>query len=196
MMQNSIKIAITGGIGSGKSTVADIIREQGYDVLSCDDIYKQLLKDKNFVKKLAVEFGDILTEEQELDRRKLSAVVFSDKQKLIKLNNLTHPQIMKKAFEEMKGKPVCFCEVPLLFEGGYEKFFDKIIVVTRDLDSRINSVAKRDKISVDEVKNRINNQYNYEISSFEKYYVIHNNLNFAYLRDSVMKIISSVKNLK
>ena len=90
MTQNNVKIAITGGIGSGKSTVAEIIAKQGYTVISCDAIYSRLLSDKEFVNVLSAEFGDILTEEGTLDRKRLSTVVFSDKAKLAKLNEITH----------------------------------------------------------------------------------------------------------
>lgn len=193
MTQNNLKIAITGGIGSGKSAVADIIVGQGYNVLSCDKIYSELLSDKNFILKLSDEFGDILTTEGELDRKKLSAIVFSDRVKLLKLNSLTHPEIMRRALEKMKGKGIWFCEVPLLFENGFEKYFDNVIVVLREKSARIASVAERDKITQEEIEKRVNSQFDYDNSTFEEYYVIHNNLNFEDLIKQTKKIIQKIQ---
>ena len=97
MTQNNIKIAVTGGIGSGKTTVCDIIKEQGYSVISCDEIYNRLLRDKSFLNSLVSEFGHILNGDGTLSRKKLSEIVFSDKDKLARLNEITHPEIMKEA---------------------------------------------------------------------------------------------------
>lgn len=191
-MQSNLKVAITGGIGSGKSTVSGIIARMGYNVLSCDEIYLQLLKDKGFLNLLAVEFGDILNPEGGLDKNKLSEIVFSDKNKLNRLNEITHPQIINKALSRMSVGGIWFCEVPLLFEEGYENLFDKVIVVLRDKSARIASVAQRDNLSLQEVNLRINAQYNYDNSSFEKYYVIHNNLNITYLQAETAKIVEKI----
>lgn len=192
MTQNKFKIAITGGIGSGKSTVAKIISEQGYKVLSCDEIYGQLLKDEGFLKLLTNEFGDILTGEGQLDRAKLSAIVFNDKEKLQCLNNITHTSIMNSAYRQMEEKGICFLEVPLLFEGGYEKDFDAVIVVLRDIRKRIHSVTQRDKIEENAVISRINNQINYDNINLTEYYVIHNNSDYNDLRKKVLEILNNV----
>lgn len=192
-MQSNLKIAITGGIGSGKSTVAKIISDNGYSVISCDEIYKQLLKDKNFLSKLCAEFGDILTNKGELDRKKLSDIVFNDKEKLKILNNLTHPQIMDKAVRRMENKGICFCEVPLLFEGGYERLFDKIIIVMRNTEDRIKSVIERNGADPISVQTRINSQFDYDNIEFAKYYVIHNNADFADLRLKTLDLLKQIE---
>ena len=193
MTQNNVKIAITGGIGSGKSTVAKIIAESGYPVISCDEIYKELLTDSNFLNKLSSEFGVILTPDGTLSRNKLSAIVFSDSSKLAKLNEITHPTIMDSALNQMSGEGLFFCEVPLLFENGYEKLFDNSIVILRDNALRISAVSMRDDKTENEVKKRINNQFDYNNSEFKEYYVIHNNLNFSNLRKEVIKIIEKIE---
>lgn len=89
MMQNNIKIAVTGGIGSGKSSVCQIIRSAGFPVLSCDEIYAELCADKKFLERLCEEFGDILYADGSLNRKKLSQIAFNDEAALKKLNNLT-----------------------------------------------------------------------------------------------------------
>mgnify|MGYP001032811519 CR=1 FL=1 len=193
MTQNNVKIAITGGIGSGKSTVAEIIAKQGYKVISCDAIYSRLLSDKEFVNVLSAEFGDILTEEGTLDRKRLSTVVFSDKAKLAKLNEITHPAIMERALKEMSGEGIYFCEVPLFFENNFEKLFDGVIVILRDKSIRISAVTERDDKTESEVVSRINNQFDYDNSKFEEYYVIHNNRNLKNLQSETLKIIEKIK---
>ncbi len=191
MTQNNVKIAITGGIGSGKSTVAEIIAKQGYTVISCDAIYSRLLCDKEFVNVLSAEFGDILTEEGTLDRKRLSTVVFSDKAKLAKLNEITHPAIMERALKEMSGEGIYFCEVPLFFENNFEKLFDGVIL--RDESIRILAVTERDDKTESEVVSRINNQFDYDNNKFEEYYVIHNNRNLKNLQSETLKIIEKIK---
>ena len=193
MKQSSLKIAITGGIGSGKSTVAKFIAEQGFNVVSCDAVYTELLEDCKFVQKLSEEFDCCITEEGKLDKSKLSALVFNDKSKLDKLNGLTHPAIMEKALSLMGGNGISFCEVPLLFENGFERFFDGVIVVLRDINLRIQAAAKRDNITENQVKLRIKSQFDYDNSDLQKYYVIHNNGNLADLYGQTIKIIEKLK---
>ena len=192
MMQSNLKIAITGGIGSGKSTVASIVSEQGYSVISCDKVYGQLLENETFIKQLSSEFGDILNYGK-LDRKKLAEIVFCDKKKLQRLNEITHPLIMKSVFKQMSGEKIAFCEVPLLFEKGYEEYFDAVIVVLRDKGERIKSVVERDNISEESVLLRINSQFDYENADFSKCYVIHNTLDIVDLRNKTIKIINELK---
>ena len=193
MTLNNRKIAITGGIGSGKSTVAKIIEQQGYKVISCDNIYNQLLQEKAFIDALSSKFEGVINIDGTLDRKKLSSIVFNDSKKLQKLNSITHPAIMKRAFEQMQNGKIFFCEVPLLFECGYEDSFDGVIVVLRDKERRISDIVKRDKKSVAEANLLINNQFNYDNSIFEKYYVIHNNGTLSELQAEVLKIIKELE---
>lgn len=191
-----MRVAITGGIGSGKSTVAQIIESRGYKVFSCDKIYNDLLSDRGFVISLASEFGDILDLNGNLDRKKLSALVFSDKEKLKTLNSITHPKIIKQALKLTDCKDISFCEVPLLFENGFEKLFDSIIVVLRDFDKRINAVSERDNLERNSVIERANSQLNYELNDFKEYYVIHNDGNFEQLSAKTVEILSNLINKK
>ena len=192
MMQNNIKIAVTGGICSGKSTVSKVIEEQGYNVLSCDEIYSDLLKDTRFINLLSKEFGDIKNIDGSLNRSRLSDIVFSDGEKLNKLNAITHPKIMQIAMKKMSGKGIHFCEVPLLFEGGFEQLFDNIIVVLRDKDERINELMQRSKLDRNQAVLRINCQFEYENYNFAKYYVIHNDANLTQLKNKTVDILAKI----
>lgn len=196
MKQNKIRIAVTGGIGSGKSTVCKIIHSLGYPVYSCDEVYKSVLRDGQTVAELVKEFGEqILNFDGSLNRPALSAIVFGDEEKLKNLNNITHPKIFKKLFEiSADDKGVVFYEVPLLFEGGYEKLFDSVLVVLRDKKKRIDCVMKRDNLSEEEVISRLNKQYNYDIEHFAKYYVIHNDGNIDDLMREATNFLSKIAN--
>lgn len=192
MTQNNVKIAITGGICSGKSTVAKIIKEKGYTVLSCDEIYCELLNDVNFINLIDDEFKGIKNSDGTLDRKKLSQVVFGDSVKLKKLNSITHPQIMQRAIEQMSDDGMFFCEVPLLFEGGFEQLFDNVIVVLRDEDARVNELVKRNRIDENQAILRIKSQYDYQNSDFIKYYVIHNDGNLIDLQQKTLNTLAKI----
>ncbi len=191
MKQNNIKIAITGGIGSGKSTVASIISDMGYPMYSCDKIYENLLTDLELIRSVTEEFGDVLTQGC-IDKNKIAVSVFADERKLKKLNEITHPIIMRKVIDLMSCHEISFCEVPLLFEGGYEKLFDYVIVVLRDMEDRIQSVAERDKLSTESVLNRIKTQLDYSNSDFAQYYAIHNTANINVLVEKTREILNKI----
>jgi dephospho-CoA kinase len=192
MKQNSLKFAITGGIGSGKSTVAEIIKRKGYAVFSCDEIYKELLLDAEFKAKLSLNFDGIISADGSLDRSKLSEIVFNDKSALKRLNALTHPAIIEEVLKKSSGQKISFTEVPLLFESGLEKYFDGIIVILRDMDKRIAAVSVRDKIDRERAILRIKSQLNYENYDFAKYYVIHNDSNFEDLKAKTENILEKI----
>ncbi|MDE7082773.1 MAG: dephospho-CoA kinase [Clostridia bacterium] len=192
MMQSNFKFAITGGIGSGKSTVAEIIRRQNYVVLSCDEIYKELLQRPEFIEKLGREFNGVINPDGTLNRGALSEKVFADTVALEKLNSITHPAIMEEVLKKTEGYRLSFTEVPLLFENGFESYFDGVIVVLRNLEDRIVAVSKRDKIAAENVILRVKSQFNYENCNFAKYYVIHNDGNFKELERKTAEILEKI----
>lgn len=196
MTQSNFRIAITGGIGSGKSAVCQIIKKQGYPVFSCDSIYSELLTSAEFINKINTEFDGVLNSDGSLNRIALSNKVFNNEAALKKLNSITHPEIMYAAFKKMEGIRLSFLEVPLLFESSAEHLFDGVIVVLRDMEQRINSVMLRDKIDREQVLLRINRQFNYENINFAKYYVIHNHGNFAELEQKTLKILQKINKTK
>lgn len=192
-MKQNKKIAVTGGIGSGKSTVMKIIAGKGYPIFSCDEIYSQLTSDRDFLNILYHRFGDILNGDGTLDRKKLSEIVFNNPAKLAELDKITHPAIYKEMFrmaDEAGG--ICFCEVPLLFESGTESLFDGVIIVMRNEELRIKSVAKRDKLPEQDVKKRISNQFDYNSADFAMYYVIHNCGDLSELERQTEEIIKKI----
>ncbi|MBD5583806.1 MAG: dephospho-CoA kinase [Clostridia bacterium] len=179
-------------MGSGKSAVAEILVKEGYPVFSCDKIYTKLLNDSNFLGKLSTQFDGIITPDGALDRAKLSETVFNDKSALSKLNALTHPAIMEEVLKKSKKEKLSFTEVPLLFENGFERYFDSVIVVLRDENERINAIVERDGIEREKVILRLKSQFNYDKCNFAKYYVIHNCSNFADLEQKTIEILKKI----
>lgn len=193
MKQSNIKIAVTGGIGSGKTTVCNLIKKFGYPVFSCDEVYAELINSGKLTERLVGEFGEEILTEGKIDRRKLSACVFGDEEKLQKLNEITHPKIFEEMFAQAEAfSGLVFFEVPLLFEGGYQNLFDEVLVVLRRVEDRILSVKLRDNLSDEEVRKRIDNQFNYDIDNFAQYYVIHNQGKINDMADIVHDILLKI----
>ncbi|MDE6677392.1 MAG: dephospho-CoA kinase, partial [Clostridia bacterium] len=135
-MTRNKKIAITGGIGSGKSLFCEILKEKGYSVFSCDSISKQLRKEEEYLSLVKDAFPECVINGS-LSEFALSEKVFSDGAARKKLESISHPLIMQRLFAEMEKQPVSFAEVPLLFEGGFEGSFDAVIALVRPKEARI-----------------------------------------------------------
>lgn len=165
----SKKIAVTGGIGSGKSTVLSFLKENGYPVFSCDEIYKQLLFDEEYIKKIKILFPSAV-QNGRIERQVLADIVFKDKQALEKLNAVAHPLIMERLYEHMRNcmDMLAFAEVPLLFEGNYQSQFDAVIVVQRSNEQRISAIVARDGLTRAEATQRIAAQFNYDSPAAQK----------------------------
>lgn len=193
----SEKIAITGGIGSGKSVLSQCIKTLGYPVFSCDEIYKDVIVSPAYVDKIRANFPECVTENG-IDRKKLAALVFSDRDRLKTLNNIAHPLIMERLFECMNEveNDLVFAEVPLLFESNTQDLFDKILVVQRDLEQRMESVSLRDGLDRGEIIQRIKNQFDYttiQNTKNEKINLIFNNGSIDDLNDQLKSILNKWK---
>jgi len=161
--KRKMKIAITGGIGSGKSLVGKLLKEKGYAVFSCDEIYQEITQEKEYLERLKREFPFAVKEEK-LDKKTLASLVFSDTTALKKLNALAHPYILRKLKRDMQNAEgqLVFAEVPLLFEENLQSEFDQVIVVLRSVQKRIKSVQRRDGSNEEEIQNRISSQFDYD----------------------------------
>jgi dephospho-CoA kinase len=142
-----VAVAITGGIGAGKSTVLRAFAQHGAAVISSDEIVHQLLRDDPEVKRAVVErFGEeVLGPDREIDRAKVGQIVFDDRPALAWLEQLLHPRVVARYLswrEDLAKLPsppkVCVTEVPLLYEVGGETRFDKVVVVTASPEVRIS----------------------------------------------------------
>ena len=167
-------IAITGTIGSGKSTVSAYIRDKGYPVFDCDAYNRELLLKGNAGYCLIKEAFPECFEGEELDKKKLSSIVFTNKKKKEKLESLLHPLIIGKMLEEKEESNIFFAEVPLLYEGGFETLFDKVILVTSKRDIALQRLEKRG-VDQKEAKRRIRNQMPFKNKKDRADEIIYNN---------------------
>ena len=173
-----IKVGLTGGIGSGKSTVAKVLQTLGYPVYIADIRAKELMTlDYELVSSIKNVFGeDIYLADNTIDRQKLASIVFDDKKALEKLNSLVHPAV-KRDFNHwctLQKSSVVFEEAAILFETGSNKYFDKTILVTASKEERIRRVIKRDQTTREAVESRMANQWPQEKKIALADYIINN----------------------
>ena len=198
-MISKIKVAITGGIGSGKSTVSKYISDLGYPVFSCDDIYKKIYSTDDFQNQLKAAFPACVKNGR-VDKGLLSQTVFSNPPALRRLNALSHPVIMSELFTQMQAAKsgVVFAEVPLLIEENLDKDFDYVIVVLRDKEKRIEAICDRDNTNRAAAEARMKNQWDYDLPENkrkllqDKFFILENNQTEQYLHTNVEKIIKQL----
>lgn len=170
-------IGLTGGIGSGKSTVARMFEELKVPVYYSDDVAKALMnKSKRLRANIIQVFGQKSYGASGLNREYLAERVFQDKDSLKALNALVHPEV-EKDFRQwvMKQKaPYVIQENPLLFENNRQDEYDAVITVTAPVKDRIKRVMRRDKVSRQQVEARMNNQMNQDLKVRHATYVIEN----------------------
>lgn len=155
-------IGLTGGIGSGKTTVARMFEEYGIPIYIADTEAKNLMHTSNVIRQeLQQLLGDNVYKEGQLDRKFMADKIFNDKQLLEKVNNIIHPRV-ETHFQEWKKKqnaPYCIKEVAILFENGGYKRCDKTILVIADEEERVARVMKRDGVKREKVLERMKNQW-------------------------------------
>jgi dephospho-CoA kinase len=160
-----LRIGLTGGIGSGKSTVARIFEVLGIPVYNADAASKKLMQEnKELVAKIKNAFGEQAYKNGILDRKYLSRTVFVNIEKLNLLNSLVHPATIKDAAEWMskQSSPYSIKEAALIFESGSEKNLDYVIGVQSPLSLRLQRTIDRDHITIEQVKARMNHQMDEE----------------------------------
>ena len=173
-----LKIGLTGGIGSGKTTVAQVFELLGVPVYYADAASRRLYhSDPELMQQIKANFGDDMYEGNQLNRAKMAAVVFSDPEKLELLNQLVHPPTIRDAEKWMKEQTAGYVikEAALLFESGSAAGLDYIIGVQAPVHLRIKRVMDRDGVSREEVQRRMNRQIDDTIKMKLCDFVIRNN---------------------
>ena len=191
-----ILVGLTGGIGSGKSTVINYFKELGITCYQADDEAKKLMNsDKGLIKKIKNSFGDSIYINSKLDRKKLSAIVFTDKQKLELLNSIVHPYVNRHFENYCKGLEDTYIikEVAIIFETGTQNKFDKIILVRAPKEDRVKRIINRDKCNRQDAINRINNQI-VDDDKIDQCDFIIDNINLDEISNKVLKIHNSILN--
>lgn len=185
-------IGLTGGIGSGKTTVANYLAAKNIPVYIADLEARKISNSKAILKKITSVFGNQILVDDKLDRVAMAKIVFSDKEKLNKLNAIIHPAV-KKHFENWVKKHQTYDfvvkETAILFESGSYLDCDIVILVTAPLETRIERTKLRDNCSRESVLQRISNQMPEDEKIKKSNFVIHNNsLEETYLQmDEVLK---------
>lgn len=189
-------IGLTGGIGSGKTMVAEYIKSLGIPVYISDDEARQLMMSEKIIDAVTTEFGNEILDNGKLNREKLAQLVFNNPEKLQKLNSIVHP-VVKKHFkdwvEKHKDFPLLIKEAAILFESGSNKDCDAVITITAPLETRLQRVIERDKTDGESVLKRIQNQWTDEQRIAKSDYVIYN-LSIEDTKKQVDKILNLLKN--
>ncbi len=183
-------VGLTGGIGSGKSTVLNQFKNLGINTYSADKAAKKLINsDKGLIKSIKNLFGDNIYENNILDSVKLSKIVFNDPYKLKSLNSIIHPAVAKdfESFIKTKNGDYIVKEVAIIFETNTEHNYNKIVLIRAPLEERIKRVILRDNLSREDVIKRVNNQIDDSTIIDNCDYVIEN-INLKDLKEKVLKI--------
>ena len=184
-----LKIGITGGIGSGKSFVSDIFRVWGVPVYNADKEAKRLMNhDRDLKTALKALLGqEAYYKNGRLNRKWVASKIFSDKTLLKKMNAVVHPAV-RNDFEhwaELQQAPYVLEESAIIFEAGLEKFFDAVILVMADKNTRIQRVMKRDKMTKEEVKARMAHQSSDKVKKARADFIILNDGTKALLKQVI-----------
>jgi dephospho-CoA kinase len=188
-------IGLTGGIGSGKTTVANHFIGAGIPVYIADDEARKIMQSPEILREIEKIFGSVIFKNEVLNRQKLAEIVFSNSDKLKQLNAIIHPAV-KKHFGNWilnyKNSPFVIYETAILFESGSYKDCDKIITVTAPLETRIERVIQRDKTSRENVLKRIKMQWTDDQRLGKSDFVIEN-INPEITKSEVGKILKILK---
>ncbi|TXI68052.1 MAG: dephospho-CoA kinase [Flavobacterium sp.] len=189
-------IGLTGGIGSGKSTVANYIASKGIPVYIADEEAKKIMEREDVKQKIQNLFSEsVLNDDTSLNRKKIAEFVFNNPEKLKELNAVVHPEVQlhfKNWLNKYKDFPFVIKEVAILFETGGNKHCDKVILITAPEELRIERAMKRDNLTKKDILVRINNQLPDSKKKKWSDFVIDNiNLSDTFLKtDEILKILA------
>jgi len=191
-----IIVGLTGGIGSGKSTVINHFKELGVNCYQADKEAKELMdSDQNLINKIQKSFGSNIYINSKLDRKKLAAIVFKNKKKLHLLNSIVHPVVNEHFINYCKGLNDRYIvkEVAIIFETRTQDRFDKIILVKAPKEERVNRIVNRDKCNRQDAIDRISNQIE-DKDKIDKSDFIIDNINLEDIPNKVLKIHNTILN--
>ncbi len=192
--KNKIKIAVTGGIGSGKSTISEhIAAKYGYFFIDADKIGHQILFHEEIIFKLKELFGETIFSNGKPDRKKIAAEVFLSNSQIETFNSIMHPAILEEIKSEAAKHEKILVEVALLFEAGWEKAFDASILVTCSEKIRIERVIKRDNRSIEEITAIIKRQIKNEKAIAKTKYIINNSSD---INSAIMQTEKTIKEIE
>ena len=192
-------IGLTGGIGTGKSTVSQILQEKKFPVIDLDTISHEVIKIPKVIEKIVENFGKEVLENSgnfenennaiRISREKLGKIIFENKEKRLLLNSIMHPEILHTMREQIskykKNNKIIFVEIQLLFEVQWEKEFDYILLISAKKSTQIRRILKRDNRSENDALNIINSQMPLDEKKKKSDFVIENNGNIEELKEKI-----------
>lgn len=189
-------IGITGGIGSGKSTISNMLREAGYPVLDCDFHARQFYNsDVNLISDMKKTFGENIYKDGILDRKALAEIVFNDKTSLDKLNSIIHPKVKEYMFFQIKESKsdLFFVESAILFESGFNKHMDKILTVTAPKEVRIKRAMDRDNTTREKIEARMKFQICEDRRLSKSNYIISTDQDLDKVKGFLFRLVEDMK---
>ena len=195
-----LKVGLTGGLGSGKSTASKFFNSLGAFILDADNAAKKLIESSKKVKnELIKEFGtDIMDANSNVDKKKLARVAFQDEDHQQRLNYVVHPHIhnaIDKSFNEIldqNNHQLFIVDAALIYESGYDAHLDYVIVVTAQLKHRMERALNRNTLTRDEILKRIEFQWPEEDKTNLADFVIHNDGTEAELNDQIVELFKKL----
>lgn len=168
-MGAKLKLGVTGGIGSGKTTVCRVFEALGTPVFSADDEARVIMdSDETVMKQVNALAGKDMYSSGKLDRMEMANIIFNDRELIKKINKIIHPVVTSRFLDWERSQDALYAilEAAILFESGAAKLLDKVLTVTAPEEERIERVVKRNNLTREQVIERINNQSddNYKIS--------------------------------
>ena len=197
-----VVIGLTGGIGTGKSTVSQILKEKDFPVIDLDIISHEVIKFPMVMEKIIENFGKEVLEYNNtgnwiISREKLGRVIFGNREKRLILNSIMHPEILhimrEKILECKKENKIIFVEIQLLFEVQWEKEFDYILLVSAEKDTQVKRILARDKRSKEEALSIINSQMTLDEKKKRSDYVIENDGNIQDLERKIDEFLKKIE---
>lgn len=190
-------LGLTGGIGTGKSTVANMLKKRGIPVVDTDLISREVIEYPEIIEKIKLEISnEVFDFNNKLDRKKMSEIVFKNQEKLKKLNEIMHPEILKKMWLEVeklkKNHKIIVLDIPLLFEINMEKEVDKILLIYASKEIQLKRIMERDCRSREEAIKIINSQIPLYKKREKSDYIIQNNDSLENLEKKLEKILEKL----
>ncbi len=190
-------IGITGGIASGKSNIVNVIENEGYKVLSCDKIYRELSEiGMPIYNNILNTFGDsFILPNRKLDKKKLGKLIFNNEDKKILLNSITHPIIKDVLINEINksSEEYIFIEIPLLYEAKFDDLCDFIIVAYLPKDEQIKRLMERDKIDYNYALAKISSQDSLDDKKAKADFVINTIGTFDETKKEVLQVLNKIR---
>lgn len=201
-MSKTIVVGLTGQTGAGKSTVCEVFRDRNIPVIDADIVARDVVDEgKKCLADLALEFSiEILNIDGTLNRDKFASIVFTDRNKLKKLNSIIFPYIVEEISDRIKeyrktNEKLVILDAPTLFESGTDKFCDLVISVTAPETERLNRIIIRDRLTDTQARNRINAQHDEDFYSEHSDYVLNNASGLDSLKFKTLELMDIILNL-